>query len=255
MPTDFHLLPRLSTIRATKETHARRQEHCPRPRWTHAQCMRVHHALDLCIAGKLALEVLLFCELEQFLRAVAPGLTAIQAADYAADLYARVEFLWLVRISREANDAAREPHTYHPRRLDDGETLPTLSAVVAAINGGWRSAEIENLWVLRVEEDRPYNQVLVRKIEAFPMVAAVQAAIRAVLGAHIDDLWVVRMNGDSPHLCPVRKTLVERSPFVLAHCKTEKAARLRCVTRSTPGRCAGIDVLHHTTVLLFAQSI
>src|SRR5439155_24503377 len=137
-----------------------------------------------------------------------------------------------------------------PPGLDGRGALPALPAVVAAIDGGRRRAQVENLRVPRVKEDRPHNQALVWEIQAFPMVTTIRAAIGAGLGARIDDLGVVGMDGDGPHLSALRKPAAERTPLVFAYPLPEESPRLRCVASATPGRRAGIDILGHSLLLL-----
>src|SRR5439155_3423138 len=247
---DLHLLPTLPPVGATKQAHTGRQEHSARPRCTNAQGMGVHHPLDFRIASNPALEMLLFNELEQLLGAVAPGLAPVQAPNDASDFDPSVEIIRLTGVSCEANDAAGKPHANHPCRLDDREALPALPAVVAAIDGGGRRAQVENLRVLRVKEYGPHNQPRVWEIQPFPMVTTVRAAIGAGLGARIDGLRVVGMDGEGPHLSALRKPAAERTPLVFAYPLPEESPRLRCVASATPGRRAGIDILGHSLLLL-----
>src|SRR5947207_7008870 len=208
--------------------------------------MGVHHPFDFRIASNPALEMLLFNELEQLLGAVAPRLAPVQAPNDASDFDPSVDLIRLTGVSCEANDAAGQPHTDHPRGLDDREALPPLPAVVAAIDGGGRRAQVENLRVPRVKEDGPHNQPRVWEIQRLPMVATIRAAIGARLSAHIDDLRVVGMDGEGSHLSALREPAAERAPLVFAYPLPEESPRLRCVASATPGRRAGIDILGHS---------
>src|SRR5262249_41062887 len=99
-----------------------------------------------------------------------------------------------------------------------------------------------NLGIVRVKQERPDHHAEVRKIQLFPMVTAVRAAIRPVIGTGVHHLRVLRMYSNSPDFITLRQTVGQRLPVVIPHSAAEQTAGVLRTTRCCPVCGASVDV-------------
>ena len=85
------------------------------------------------------------------------------AHPYATDFQAGVNLIRIARIDGETNNAHVEAHVDGAARFDEREPLPTVATIVAAVHRRRTGAEVENVWILRVKDDRPHQHRRVRK--------------------------------------------------------------------------------------------
>ena len=147
-------------------------------------------------------------------------LAAVGGAQGAADLDGGVEQLGLVgagihlqhplrRIGARRGGDLRETHA-------DRQSGPMLAGIVAAVDLAVLVADKDHVGIVRVEQDRPDRQAMVRDVDLLPVLAAVGAAIRPGLRAGIDDLGLARMYRQGAHRRRLRQAVLQRLPFVAA---------------------------------------
>src|SRR5208282_4298611 len=74
--------------------------------------------------------------------------------------------------------------------------------------------------------------------EPLPMLAAIGAAIRAVLGSDVDDLGIFRVNSNGLNVCLLRQAPCQVPAFAVAFRQAENAA----AGAASPPSDSGIDV-------------
>src|SRR5262245_29892974 len=107
-----------------------------------------------------------------------------------------------MRISRldgKAKDTRGKGHLQRIRVDDGRQVAPVLAAVVAGIDFAAFRAQEHDLWVVRVELQRPHGPSF-REIHPLPVIATVLTPIHPALRADKHRLAVLRVDGNGPHL-------------------------------------------------------
>ena len=177
-------------------------------------------------------------EPDQVFAAILPALPVVEAAHDAVDLEHRIDLGRMLGSLGQAHDPAVERHpdpVGHPRV---GEPPPIVAAVLAAVDRDRRGPGVEGPRGLRVDEDRPDLHPVIGKAEPLPMLAAIGAAIRAVLGSDVDDLGIFRMNRDGLNVCLFGQSPCQLPAFAVAGRQAEDAA----AGAAPPPSHTGIDI-------------
>src|SRR5437764_1967188 len=158
---------------------------------------------------------------------ILPMLAAVGRADRAADFDRAVEAIGLAGAGIEHQNALRRVGAGCGRDLGkahaDRQTRPMLAGIIAAINIAILAPDQDHIGVMRMKQDRPYRQAMVRQLDLLPVLAAIGAAIGAILRAGIDDLRLRRMHRESAHGGPLRQAVLQRFPLVSVIGETEKS--------------------------------
>src|SRR5919205_400726 len=107
-----------------------------------------------------------------------------------------------------------------------------VAAVLAPKHRAWGRAAIDRTGISRMEGERPDDPFGAGEIQAFPGVATILTAVRAVLCAGENDFRALRMHRDGPHLGRLWQAACEGFPVRVIDGLAEESA----------GFGAGIDV-------------
>src|SRR6266850_1378871 len=176
--------PVFAAIRAAEETRAPDREDLTRAPAPDQHAVHVHGVVVHVLA----------------VAHVLPVLTAVEAADDAADFDGAVDLVGIRRIGGQLQDALRRIGPGGDRHFweadGDRELSPALTAVLAAIDLAILVSRVHHLRIARIERQRPDGQAVVRHVELLPVISAIGAPIRAVLSADIDGVGVLGVRGD-----------------------------------------------------------
>src|SRR5262249_27149407 len=174
--------------------------------------------------------------------AVRPGFTAIQTAHESTNFYSGIDLIGIRRVSRQADEACSKAHLHPLWLLRFRQPAPGVTAVVTAIHCRRGGTQVHNLGILRMKQERPDHHAEVRKIQLLPMVTAVGATIRPVIGTGVNHLRVLRMDSNGPDFITLWQTVGQRLPVVIPHSAAEETAGVLRTTRCCPVCGASVDV-------------
>src|SRR5207245_7606440 len=104
---------------------------------------------------------------------VLPVLTAVEAADDAADLDGAVELAGVRRIGRQLQDTLGRigpgSHRDFGEAYGHGELVPAFATVVTPKDLAVLVARVQHLGVARIEQQGPDGQAVIRDVEPFPV--------------------------------------------------------------------------------------
>ena len=130
---------------------------------------------------------------------ILPMLAAVGRADRTANLDGTVEVRRLAGAGVEHQHAFRGVGAGRGRDLGeahaDWQPGPMFAGIVAAVDLAVLASDKDHVGIVRMEQDRPHGQAVIRQLDLLPVLATVRTAIGPGLCSSVDDLALQRMHG------------------------------------------------------------
>src|SRR5918996_842737 len=152
---------------------------------------------------------------------VLPMLAAVEATDDTANFDSAIDLIGIGGIGSQRENALGRvgPGSHADFRETDrhGKLPPVLAAVFTAEDLTVLVTRVQHPRVMRIEQQRPDRQAVVRNVELVPVLSVVRAPVGAVLRTHIHGIGVLGVRGDGPDRGRLGQATSHELPAIITH--------------------------------------
>src|SRR5918996_3037123 len=152
---------------------------------------------------------------------ILPMLAAVEATDATADFDSAIDLIGIGGIgSQRENTLGRVgpgSHADFRETHRHGKLPPVLAAVFTAEDLTVLVTRVQHPRVMRIEQQRPDRQAVVRNVELVPVLSVVRAPVGAVLRTHIHGIGVLGVRGDGPDRGRLGQATSHELPAIITH--------------------------------------